>query len=127
MAMRTPKPCTIDGIAYPSQSVAAITLGLTKQRIHQIVTSSCLKTTVKHSGHVTIDGTIYESSAAAASALGVSYWATRYLARLGRWPRRRKRRTDATRRSAPKRPPVRNAAKIIQRTIDTLATSVWVV
>ena len=121
--MRNPKPCMIDGTAYPSQAVAAIARGLTKQRIHQIVTSSCPKATVKHRGHVTIDGTIYESIAAAASALGVSYWAARYLAR----PRRRKRRTGATRRSAPKQPPVRNAAKIIQRTVDTLATSVWIV
>jgi hypothetical protein len=125
--MRNPKPCTIDGTAYPSQSAAAIALGLTKQRIYQIVTSSCpKKTTVKHRSHVTIDGTIYESIAAAASALGVSYWAARHLARLRRWPRRRKRRTGATRRSAPKQPPVRNAAKIIQRTVDTLATSVWI-
>jgi|SRR5215813_3116519 len=126
--MINPKPCTIGGIAYPSQSAAAIALGLTKQRIHQLLTEPYHRqnTTTKARSHVTIDGTAYESTAAAARALGVSYWAARYLVKLGGWPRCHKRRTAATRKSRPRQPPMRNAANIIQRTVDILATSIWI-
>jgi hypothetical protein len=126
--MRKLKPCSIRGVAYPSHAAAAAALGLTRQRIHQLVAQP-------HNGRkarvpskpVTIDGVTYPGIADAASALSVSYWTARYFARLGTMPRRRKRPPDASEaRAKPDQPPLRNAMKIIRRAAMTLESSVWI-
>ena len=127
--MRKQKPCTIGGVAYPSRSEAACALGLTKQRICQLVTqhNRQRKTETTFRKPIMIEGTQFGSIAAAARALGMSYWATRYaVKRCGR-PRRAQVSDDPQQGDRiGNRPPMRNAVRIIQRTIDVLVASTWV-
>jgi len=121
------RPCTIQGISYPSQTAAAAALGLTRQRVHQLAarTPAGLKPRTTQTP-ITIDNVVYPSVAEAAASLGVSYWAARYFAKTGRATSLGSRRTGkgAVRRS---KPPFRNAAKTLQRVVANLDASIWIV
>jgi len=124
------KPCSIRGVDYRSHSAAATALGLTRQRIHQLATLPPDGRKARaRSKPVTIDGVTYPGVAHAAAALGVSYWVARYLAKLGTVSRRSRRAPASLQARAiakPKRPPLRNAIKIIRRVVVTLESSVWI-
>jgi hypothetical protein len=122
------KPCSIRGVDYASHSAAAVALGLTRQRIHQLAAQSHNGRRIRAGARpVTIDDVTYPSIAGAAGALGVSYWVARYLARLGTATRRRKRPPASSRAQAkPDQPPMRNAIKILRRMVVILNSSRWI-
>jgi hypothetical protein len=123
------RPCLIGGIAYPSQSAAADALGVTRQRVHQLVVRPHDgRRTQANCRPVMIDNVSYSSIADAAKELGVSYWSARYFAKLGTLPRQRKRRTASPKATTapPQQPPMRNAMKTLQRIIVVLETSTWI-
>lgn len=126
--MRTPKPCTIRGVAYPSHAAAAAALGVTRQRIHQLAAQIPNGRVIRTGGKpVTIDGVTYSSTAQAAGALGVSYWAARYLARSGATAQRGKPpRPSVSGSTKADHPPTRNAVKILRRVAGLLESSVWI-
>ncbi len=126
--MRKLKPCSIGGVAYPSHAAAAAALGLTRQRIHQLVAQPEGRCKVRNGCQpVTIDGVSYPSTTEAAGALGVSYWVARYLAKSGTAMRRtRKPPQSAAETAKPDHPPTRNAIKILRRMAATLESSVWI-
>jgi hypothetical protein len=124
--MRKLKPCSIHGVTYPSHSAAAAALGLTRQRIHQLVAQSESGRKVrKGCKPVTIGGVTYRSTAEAASALGVSYWVARYLAKSGQVTRRCRQRTTCSS-AKPNQPPTRNAIKLLRRMAGDLKGSIWI-
>jgi len=122
------KPCSIRGVDYPSHAAAAVALGLTRQRIHQLAAQPLNGCKIRTgSKPVTIGGVSYPSTAQAAAALSVSYWVARYLARLGTATRRRKRppaSSDA--KTKTDQPPMRNAIKILRRMVVILDSSCWI-
>ena len=126
--MRKRKPCSIYGVSYPSHSAAAAALGLTRQRIHQLVAQSeSGRKLRKRCKPVTIGGVTYLSTTEAARALGVSYWVARYLAKSGRVTRRcRQRAACSMAKAESNQPPTRNAVNILRRVAAVLQSSVWI-
>jgi hypothetical protein len=126
--MRKLKPCSIHGVGYPSHSAAAAALGLTRQRIHQLVAQSeCGRKVGNRCKPITIGDVTYRSTAEAAGALSVSYWVARYLAKSGKATRRCRQRAacPATKANA-NQPPTRNAVKLLRRMAAVLQSSVWI-
>jgi hypothetical protein len=124
--MRKLKPCTIGGVDYPSHAAAAVAIGVTRQRIHQLAAQMPNGRKIRTDGKpVTIDGVTYPSTADAAGALGVSYWVARYLARSGTAAQRGKRRRPSGS-AKPDHPPTRNAVKILRRMAGLLESSIWI-
>jgi hypothetical protein len=126
--MRKLKPCSIRGVSYPSHSAAAAALGLTRQRIHQLVAQPESGRKVGRGRKpVTIGGVTYPSTAEAASALSVSYWVARYLAKSPKVTRRcRRRAAHSSAKARSNQPPTRNAVNILCRMAAVLRSSVWI-
>jgi hypothetical protein len=125
--MRKLKPCSIHGVTYPSHSAAAAALGLTRQRIHQLVARSGSPKVSNRCKPVTIGGVTYRSTAEAASTLGVSYWVARYLAKSGKATRRcRQRAACSSANGNASQPPTRNAVNLLRRVAAVLQSSIWI-